>query len=32
MIWMTPQMVYMTPPFKRLNWNVALGADYLCVQ
>ena len=28
MIWMTPQMVYTTPPFKRLYWNVASGADY----
>ena len=25
---MTPQMVYTTPPFKRLYWNVASGADY----
>ena len=23
MIWMTPQMVYTTPPFKRLIWNAA---------
>ena len=24
MVWVTPQMVYMTPPLERINWNAVI--------